>query len=84
MAAGLEWNPTTLLIAVALGSLALGALLYIISFISSPAVVFFQSYALHFLGGRYPLLEAQLGQPPGGLRPSPAATPPPTLAPSTP
>ena len=84
MAAGLEWNPTTVMIAIALGSLALGTLLYIISFISSPAVVFFQSYALHFLGGRYPLLEAQLGQPPGGLRPSPAATPPPTLAPSTP
>ena len=84
MAAGLEWNPTTVLIAVAAGSIALGALLYLISFISSPAVVFFQSYALHFLGGRYPLLEAQLNQPLGGLSPSPATSPPPTLAPSTP
>jgi hypothetical protein len=77
-ATGLEWNLTTILIAVALGSIALGLLLYIISFVSSPAMVFFQSYALYFLGGRYPLLEAQLSQP-FGPRASPTPTPPPAL-----
>ena len=77
-AAGLEWTLSTILIAVGLGMLALGGLLYIISFVSSPAVVFFQSYALHFLGGRYPLLEVQLNQPFG----SPVASP--ALASSTP
>lgn len=82
-AAGLQWNLTTVLLAVAAGSLALGVLLYIISFVSSPAVVFFQSYALYFLGGRYPLLETQLAQP-VGPRATPAPSPPPALAPSSP
>ena len=71
-AAGLEWNFSTILIAAGLGMLALGALLYVVSIVSSPAVVFFQAYALHFLGARYPLLASQLDTPFGAPLASPS------------
>jgi hypothetical protein len=73
-AAGLTWTPLTIAAAIALGSLALLALLWVISFVSTPALVFFQSYALYFLGGRYPVLGALLWRsaPPSATSPAPA------------
>ena len=68
-AVGLEWNFYTIAAAVLAGGVVLAGLLYVISFVSSPAVVFFQAYALHFFSGRYPLL-AMLLQPPLGAAPS--------------
>lgn len=59
-AAGLSWGAFTISAAVLLGVLALAGILYVLSFISSPAVFFFQSYTLQFFGGRYPLLGALL------------------------
>ncbi|MBI4466382.1 MAG: hypothetical protein HY656_02995 [Acidobacteria bacterium] len=76
-AAGLAWDPFTISAAVLLGLAALGAILYVISFISSPAVFFFQSYTLQFFGGRYPVLAALLAHPPasgpGAAVPAPAS-----------
>ncbi len=60
-AAGLSWNPATISIVVLLALAALAVLLFAISFIDTPALVFFQAYPLYFLGSRYPTLGAQLG-----------------------
>ncbi|HEV8130866.1 MAG TPA: hypothetical protein VGQ81_06415 [Acidobacteriota bacterium] len=64
-AAGLTWNLFTICALVFLGLAAFAALLWVISFVYAPGLVFFQSYALYFLGPRYPLLGALLApQPP--------------------
>jgi len=62
-AAGLTWSVYTIGAAVLLGLTALAGILYVLSFISSPAVFFFQSYTLQFFGGRHPLLGALLARP---------------------
>jgi len=73
-AAGLSWGAFTISAAVLLGLAALAGILYVLSFISSPAVFFFQSYTLQFFGGRYPVLGALLTRAvPSG---SAATTPP--------
>ncbi|MGH9863131.1 MAG: DUF7544 domain-containing protein [Candidatus Acidiferrales bacterium] len=77
-AAGLVWDFYTVAAVVLLGSVALTALLYIISFVSSPALVFFQAYALQFFAGRYPLLAGRLE---ASL--PPPASPPPAVTPAT-
>jgi len=69
---GLGWNITTILLAIAAGLLALAGLLYALALVYSPGLVFFQSYALHFFGARYPRLGALLNPPP---LPPPAAPP---------
>jgi hypothetical protein len=70
-AAGLTWTLTTMSLAVILGGAVIFLIFYVIAFISAPAMVFFQSYALHFFGSRYPALGAVLFPPP---------PPPPSLA----
>ena len=62
-AAHLTWNSSTISIVVILGGIVALGLLYLIAFISTPAMVFFQSYVLHFFGGRYPSLGAILSPP---------------------
>ena len=76
-AEGWTWNLATISACVVLGALALSLILYVVAFISAPAMVFFQSYTNHFLGSRYPALGAQLFPPPAGApladaAPSPA------------
>jgi hypothetical protein len=73
-AAGLTWTLTTMSLAVILGGAAVFFIVYVIAFISAPAMVFFQSYTLHFFGSRYPELGAV-------LFPAPPAPP---VAPATP
>jgi ribose/xylose/arabinose/galactoside ABC-type transport system permease subunit len=65
---GLEWNLGTITLVVLLAAAAFHVLLAVVCFISVPPMVFFQSYALHFFGSRYPAL-GELVFPP--LPPSP-------------
>jgi hypothetical protein len=71
-AAGLAWTALTIGVAITAGFLLIGLILFVLSFVSAPAMVFFQSYTLHFFGSRYPLLREQLSP---GLPGSPPAAP---------
>jgi hypothetical protein len=80
MAAGLTWNLYTITLAVVAGTIAIFTLLYVISLISVPAVVFFPAYSIYFFASRYPALDALLHPaPPPPMPPPPAADPPPLL-----
>jgi hypothetical protein len=73
-AAGLSWNLYTITIAVVVGSMLVGAILYVFSLISVPVIVFFPAYSVYFFAPRYPPLAAVLyPEPPL----SPPGLPPP-------
>jgi hypothetical protein len=57
-AAGLTWNLYTITIVVVAGCTILAILLYVISLISVPAMVFFPAYSIYFFAARYPALGA--------------------------
>jgi hypothetical protein len=75
-AAGMSWNLYTITLAAVFVVLAVGLLLYVISLISVPAIVFFPAYSLYFLAGRYPRLDMVLRPQP----PAPPQAPPPLPA----
>ena len=75
MAAGLSLTVYTIGTAIVLLSVAVSAIIYAMAFVSAPAMFFFQSYALHFLGSRYPALDAMLAPPPPAIPPAPAPAP---------
>lgn len=77
-AAGLSWNLYTISLAVVFGSIALAVFMYLVSFISVPAIVFFPAYSIYFFAGRYPLLDTLLRTPSGNNLP-PEIPPPPIL-----
>ena len=79
MAAGLTWNLYTITLAVVAGSIAIFSLLYVISLVSVPAVVFFPAYSIYFFASRYPALDALLRPPPPPVMPPPPPDPPPLL-----
>jgi hypothetical protein len=58
--AGLTWNLYTITLAVVVGCVVLAVLLYVISLISVPAIVFFPAYSIYFFASRYPALDALL------------------------
>jgi hypothetical protein len=71
--AGLTWHdPLAIVLAIAFGGVALAIVIYLVALVNSPAVVFFQSYVIHYLGPRYLPLEAVLNPPPP---PAPPASP---------
>ena len=74
-AAGLTWSVYTIGTAIVLLAVAVSAILYAMAFASAPAMFFFQSYALHFLGSRYPALDALLSPPAPAIPPAPAPAP---------
>jgi hypothetical protein len=76
-AAGLQWNLYTITIAVVVGTGVLAVILYVISLISVPPMVFFPAYSIYFFASRYPALQ-QL------LYPAPVAPVAPPLAPPLP
>ena len=85
-AAGLGWSVTTISLAIVLGTVLLFLLMYLVALVSVPATVFFPAYALYFLAGRYPALDAllhpapppvPLPQPPPVPETSPPFEPPP-------
>jgi len=61
--AGLTWNLYTITLAVVVGCIVLAVLLYAVSFISVPAIVFFPAYSIYFFASRYPALDALLHLP---------------------
>ena len=79
MAAGLTWNLYTITLAVVVGSIAIFALLYVMSLVSVPAVVFFPAYSIYFFAARYPALDALLHPAPPPAMPPPPPDPPPLL-----
>jgi hypothetical protein len=83
-AAGLGWSVTTVSLAIILGTALLFLLLYLIALVCVPATVFFPAYALYFLAGRYPALDAILhpAPPPPPLPETPPHFEPPPLPPS--
>lgn len=81
-AMGLTLNAATLSILVVLGGIILTGIFYLIALISTPPMVFFQSYVLHFLGSRYDTLGAMVFPPPPESLPSPALDVPPMVEPS--
>jgi hypothetical protein len=81
MAAGLTWNLYTITLAVVVGSIVIFSLLYLMSLVSVPAVVFFPAYSIHFFASRYPALDALIHPAPPVVLPPP---PPPDAPPDPP
>jgi hypothetical protein len=61
--AGLTWNPLTIGLTMAAGCAVVLLLLAVTAFISTPAMVFFQAYSMHFFGSRYTALGGLLSPP---------------------
>ena len=76
MAAGLTWNLYTITLAVVVGTIAIFSLLYVMSLVSVPAVVFFPAYSIYFFASRYAPLGALLHPAPPPLPPPPPDPPP--------
>jgi hypothetical protein len=70
--AALLWKTPVVMVCILFAEAALGLIFYTIAFVSAPAMVFFQAYAIHFLGSRYPVLENRLSASPGAPPLSPA------------
>jgi hypothetical protein len=79
MAAGLTLNVYTITLAVVVGTIAIFSLLYVISLISVPAVVFFPAYSIYFFASRYAPLDALLHPAPPPVILPPPPDPPPFL-----
>jgi hypothetical protein len=75
--AGLTWNLYTITLAVVVGCIALAVLLYVVSLISVPVIVFFPAYSIYFFASRYPALDALLRPPAPILAQVPTLPPPP-------
>jgi hypothetical protein len=75
-AAGMTWNLYTITVAVVVGAILLMLILYVMSLISVPVIVFFPAYSIYFFAARYPALASVLYP-----MPSPPAAPPPILPP---
>jgi len=75
--AGLTWNLYTITLAVIVGCIALFVILYVVSLISVPVIVFFPAYSIYFFASRYPALEALVHPPlPPPVPQAPPWTPP--------
>ena len=73
-AAGLTLNPLTVGLAIVFGGGVFFVLLYLVAFVSLPAMIFFEAYSLHFYGARYEPLGRILSPPPPP-QPPPAIVP---------
>jgi hypothetical protein len=71
-AAGLTWNLYTITLAVVAGCVVIATILYVMSLLSVPVVVFFPAYSIYFFAARYPALAAVLYPAP----PAPPQAPP--------
>ncbi len=74
---GMVWDAVSIFFAAVAGVTALTAFFFLLAMVYAPGLVFFQSYALIFLGSRYPQLDAL-------LNPEPPAPPAPSGSPSSP
>lgn len=73
-AAGFGWNLYTITAVVVVGCAVLAAILYVVSVISVPAMVFFPAYSIYFFASRYPALDALLHPTPPFPQPVSPAT----------
>ena len=71
-AGGLRWDLYTISLAVIVGLGMIGFILYVVSLVSVPAMVFFPAYSMYFFAARYPQLAGVL-QPANA--PLPAGSP---------
>lgn len=76
-AAGLQWNLYTISMAVVVGTILLAIILYVMSLIAVPAIVFFPAYSIYFFASRYPVLASALSPPPVTVVPPELPLPPP-------
>ena len=76
--AGLTWNLYTITLAVVVGCIVFAVVLFVMSLISVPVIVFFPAYSIYFFASRYPALDALL-HPPTPILPT---APPMPAAPS--
>jgi len=82
---GFVWNAYTMTAAGVLGVAALFAIFYVSGFVYAPGLMFFQSYALRFLGARYEKLGAALTEGAGPeAAPAPGAPAGPEPSPGVP
>jgi hypothetical protein len=81
--AGLSWNVYTITVAVMFGVVLVAFVLYVVSLISVPAMVFFPAYSIYFFASRYSPLHALLHPAPATPVPQ-AAFPPPVTPPFSP
>jgi hypothetical protein len=83
---GFTWNASTITAVVVLACIVFAALLYLISLISVPVIVFFPAYAMYFFAARYRPLSLALYPPPPnsgiGTQGTPAPPEPPPLMPA--
>jgi hypothetical protein len=63
-AAGWTWNPYTIAVAVVLGCIALGILIFVAALIAVPVIVFFPAYSIYFFAPRYSPLASLLSPEP--------------------
>jgi len=78
-AGGLTWNLYTISLAVVLVAIFLCVMLYAVSLVSVPVIVFFPAYSIYFFAARYAPLSAVLypAPPPVAPIPIPPPLPPP-------
>lgn len=55
-AAGITWSPLVIAVVSVIGGIVLLVILYAMAFLYTPAMVFFQAYALYFFGTQFPRL----------------------------
>ena len=59
-AVGLTWNWFTIALSLLVGCVVLAIVMFAVSIVSVPAIVFFPAYSVHFFASRYPPLAALL------------------------
>ena len=75
-AGGLTWNLYTITLAVVVGAIFLCVMLYAVSLVSVPVIVFFPAYSIYFYAARYAPLSAVLyPAPPAAPVPQPPTPP---------
>lgn len=82
--AGLTWNVFTITIAVVIGCVLLAIVMFLISLLSVPVIVFFPAYAMYFFAARYRNLALALYPPPAPPLAATGNIPPPQPPPFTP
>jgi hypothetical protein len=71
--AGMTWNPLTIGAVAAAGTAVVLLLILAVALVSTPAMIFFQAYSIHFFGSRHQTLANAIAstEPPPAAPPSP-------------
>lgn len=82
--AGLTWNVFTITIAIVVACALLAILMFLVSLLSVPVIVFFPAYSIYFFAARYRQLALALYPPQAPPLAAPGNIPPPEPPPFTP